>query len=156
MAEDDKKNRELVPKPTLPDVRAQPIQEIRLGRQETLDVSMLSQREREVLQVEAHRKAIERDDRGQRMQQDIAVTAAQMNLSAKVVSNAAAENTAATVSIAKDDSTGRTEMMFGNTDAARAGKLSRSQQGFGDNTKLWLLLAAIAGVVIVLVAAFHR
>jgi hypothetical protein len=46
--------------------------------------------------------------------------------------------------------------MIGNTDAARTGKLSRSQQGFGDNAKLWLLLAAIAGVVIVLVAAFRK
>ena len=53
----------------------------------------------------------------------------------------------------KEDSLGRTEVIVGNTEAARKGKLTRSQTGFGDNITLWVVLAGIAAVVIVLVAA---
>lgn len=160
MADDDDKNRELVkrqqPAPTPPVVRAQPVRTIQLGKQDVLDVTNLAPREQDALEAEAHRKAIERDDRRQRIGEDLTATAAQIRTFTDAVENTAAQNAAVTITNTKEDSLGRTEMMFGNTDAARAGKLSRSQQGLGDNTKFWILLAVIAGVVIVLVAAFNK
>jgi hypothetical protein len=160
MAENDDRNRDLAkrqqPASTPPVVRAQPVRTIQLGQQDTLDVTNLAQREQDALEAEAHRKAIERDDRGQRIGQDLTATAAQIRTFTDAVANTAKENAAVTITNTKDDALGRTEMMFGNTDAARAGKLSRSQQGLGDNAKFWILLAVIAGVVIVLVAAFKH
>jgi hypothetical protein len=156
MAQDDDKHRNLVPKPAPPVVRAQPVRTIQLGRQDVLDVSNLPQREQDALEAEAHKKAIELADREQRIKLDLAATAGQIRTFTEAVTNNAAQDAAVTITNTKDDALGRTEIMIGNTDAARTGKLSRSQQGFGDNAKFWLLLAAIAGVVIVLVAAFHR
>lgn len=156
MPENDKKNRELVPNPIFPVVRGQPVRTIQLGRQDVLDVSNLPQREQDALEVQAHQKAIERDDRTQRMAQDLMATAGQIRTFTNAVADNAELDAAVTITNTKDDALGRTEIMIGNTDAARTGKLSRSQQGFGDYAWLWILLAAIAGVVIVLVAAFHR
>ena len=151
-------NREIVRRPPLtpPVVHGQSVRTIQLGQQDTLDVTNLPSREQDALEVEANRRAIERDDRAQRLRQDLTVAAAQINTFTKAVSDTTAQNAAVTITNTKDDSLGRTEMIFGNTDAARSGKLSRSQQGFGDNPKFWLLLAVIAGVVIVLVAVFKR
>ncbi len=151
-------NRDIVrrPPPAPPVVRGQPVRTIQLGQQDTLDVTNLAQREQDALEVEAHQRAIDRDDRAQRLKQDLTVTAVQINTYTKAVGDTTAQNAAVTITNTKDDSLGRTEMIFGNTDAARSGKLSRSQQGFGDNAKLWILLAIIAAVVIVLVAALRH
>ncbi|MGA2496918.1 MAG: hypothetical protein ABSH20_04210 [Tepidisphaeraceae bacterium] len=155
---DQENDREIVRRvpPTMPLTNGRPERHIQLGQQDSLDVTSLPQREQDVLEVEAHRRAIERDDRAQLIQQDLTATAAQLNLYSKAVSDAAAQNTAATITNTKDDHLGRQEVMIGNTDTARTGKLSRSQQGFGDNTKVWILLAIIAGVVVVLVAALRH
>jgi hypothetical protein len=136
--------------------QGQPVRTIQLGQQDTLDVTNLAPREQDALEVEAHRRAIERDDHAQRLKQDLAVTATQINTFAKAVNDTVAQDAAVTITNTKDDSLGRTEMIFGNTDAARSGKLSRAQQGFGDNARFWILLAIILGVVIVLIAAFNR
>lgn len=151
-------NREIVRRApqSPPVVQGQPVRTIQLGQQDTLDITGLASREQDALEVEAHRRAIDRDDRAQRLKQDLTVTAAQINTFTQAVRDTAAENSAVTITNTKDDSLGRTEMIFGNTDAARSGKLSRSQQGLGDNAKVWILLAIIAAVVIVLVAAFKR
>jgi hypothetical protein len=157
---DDNKNRELAKRqetePVLPVVRIQPVRTIQLGRQHTLDVTNLAQREQDALEAQAHRNAIDRDDREQRIAQDLIATAGQIRTFTDAVADTAAQNAAVTITNTKDDALGRTEMMFGNTDAARAGKLSRSQQGLGDNAKFWICLAVIAGIVIVLVAAFKH
>ncbi len=159
MSQQDENNRDLAKReqPTSPPVvRAQIPRTIQLGQQDALDITNLAQREQDALEAEAHRKAIERDDRGQRIGQDLTATAAQIRTFTDAVANTTAQNAAVTITNTKDDALGRTEMMFGNTDAARAGKLSRSQQGLADNAKFWILLVVIVGVVIVLVAAFNR
>jgi hypothetical protein len=84
------------------------------------------------------------------------VTAAQLATFGKAVGDTTAQNAHVTITNTKDDSLGRTEMILGNTEAARAGKLSRSQQGFSYNAWMWIVLAIIAGAVIVLVAALRR
>ena len=53
-----------------------------------------------------------------------------------------------TITNAKDDSIGRTEVIMGNTDEAAKGKLSRSAKGLPDNSK-WLI---IGGVVVAIIA----
>lgn len=156
MSQEDRRDIVRQSTPTPPVVRGQPGRTIQLGTQDTLDITNLAQREQDALEMEAHRRAIERDDRGQRLKQDLAVTAAQISTYTKAVSDTAGEDGAVTITNTKDDSLGRTEMIFGNTDAARSGRLTRSQQGFGDNAKLWIGLAVLVSVVIVIIAALNR
>jgi len=157
MAEQDR-NREIVKRPSVtpPAVQGQVVRKLRLGPQDELDLTNLDPRQADVLEAKAVEKAIERDDRRQRLKEDLTVTAAQLDIFTKAVGDTTAQNAAVTITSAKNDSLGRTEMILGNTDAAHAGKLSRSQQGFSDNARLWILLAIIAGVVIVLVAALKH
>jgi hypothetical protein len=154
---DDSENRDIVKRqdPDPPVMHDPPVRSIRLGDKQELDLSNLSAREAEALEIKAHEKAIERDDRRQRLKEDLTVTAAQINTFTSAVRETSADDAAVTITNTKDDSLGRTEMIFGNTDFARKGKLTRAQEGFGDYAKIWILFAVIAGVVIVLVAALN-
>ncbi len=156
MAEQDGK-RELVRSPQVtPPLQVQDTRKLRLGAQEELDLSNLGTVEQRAIEAKFLEKAIERDDRRQRLKDDLTATAAQLDQFTRAVGDATANNAAATITNAKEDSYGRTEMILGNSDAAKTGKLSRSQQGLSDNARFWTLLAIIAGVVIVLVAALRR
>ena len=62
--------------------------------------------------------------------------------------NKADPDTAVTVTGSYTDKLGRTEVIMGNTDKAKKGKLDRSQKGESDNTLLYL--GIVAGVIILL------
>ena len=64
------------------------------------------------------------------------------------VAKATADETHATMTKVTEDSSGRSEVIIGNTDTAARGKLTRSQEGKDD--KLLITLGVIAGVVILL------
>jgi hypothetical protein len=149
-------NREIVPRPPVTSFQGQLTRTLRLGPQEELDLSNLDPRQAGVLEAKAIEKAIERDDRRQRLKEDLTVTAAQLGTFTKAISDTAAQHAAVTITNTKDDSLGRTEIIVGNTDAARAGKLSRSQQGLNANAALWVVLSVIAGVVILLAMIIRR
>jgi len=137
-------------------VQGQVVRTLRLGPQQDLDLTNLDPRQAAALEAKAHEKAIERDDRRQQLKDDLGATAAQLSIFTKAVEDATAQNAAVTITNTKDDSQGRTEIILGNSAAAQSGKLSRSQQGFTDNAKLWTVLAVIAGIVIVVVALLRR
>ena len=99
MSQQDENNRDLAKReqPTSPPVvRAQIPRTIQLGQQDALDITNLAQREQDALEAEAHRKAIERDDRGQRIGQDLTATAAQIRTFTDAVANTTAQNAAVT------------------------------------------------------------
>ncbi len=70
------------------------------------------------------------------------------NMSDETV-NAAKENVQITATRFQEDSLGKTEVIMGNTDAAKKGKLTRSQAGLPDYTLAYI----IAAVVIVIFLA---
>jgi hypothetical protein len=129
---------------------------LHLAHEEALDLTDLDPRQADALVAKAHEMAIERDDQRKRMKDDLQATAAKLGIYTEALETATDKNAAVTVTNTKDDSLGRTEMILGNSEAAHAGKLSRTQQGLGDNVRFWLVLSIIAGVVIVLVAALRR
>ena len=59
------------------------------------------------------------------------------------------EGNSVTVSHTQTTSVGRTEIIMGNTDNARVGKLSRSQTGERDWTPLYIVVGLLALVLIV-------
>lgn len=72
------------------------------------------------------------------------------------VSNMTADGISATVTNTREDALGRTEVIIGNTDTARSGKLSRTQRGLKDNTAVWMVfvLAALAIVGFVVIKLY--
>jgi hypothetical protein len=143
MAENDNKNREMVPRP---------VRKIQLGNQPIIDLSNLPQPVADIIESEAHRKAIERDHHAQQTDHDLRSQAAQLGVYAKATVEVAEKGASVTIKNKKTDSLGETTIVIGNSDEAWTGKFP----GLAQNPKFWILLAAIAGVVIVLVAAFHR
>jgi hypothetical protein len=57
-----------------------------------------------------------------------------------------------TITSASDDSIGRTEIMIGNTEAAKEGKLSRSQSGLKDLYPIWIGVGIFIIIVIAIIA----
>lgn len=129
---------------------------LRLGEQQELDLRDLTPEQASAIVSKAHEKAVERDDRRQRLKDDLTVTAAKLGTYTKTVQETAQDNAAITITNVHEDSLGRTEIIVGNTDTARKGKLSRSQAGFGDTAKMWLIFAAIVAAVVIIVAALQR
>ncbi len=144
------------PVPATP-VQAKVVRVLQLGgRQDAIDLTNLDPRQADALEAKAAEKAIERHDRREQLKEDLAVTAAQLATFSKAVADSTAQEAAVTITNTKDDSLGRTEMILGNSDAAQTGKLSRSQTGLMDNAKFWMVMAAIAAGVVVLVALLKR
>src|SRR4051812_35011137 len=71
---------------------------LRLGTQEELDLTSLNTRQQDELEVKYTEKAIERDDRRQRLKDDLTATAAQLGIYTKAVADATAQNAAVTIS----------------------------------------------------------
>jgi K+-transporting ATPase c subunit len=67
------------------------------------------------------------------------------------VSNMTADGISATVTNTREDALGRTEVIIGNTDTARSGKLSRTQRGLKDNTAVWMVFALATLAIIAFV-----
>jgi hypothetical protein len=61
-----------------------------------------------------------------------------------------------TISNTKDDTTGRTEILMGNTDKARGGVLSKSQTGERDWTPYYIIAGLVAIVLIAFLFAGHH
>jgi hypothetical protein len=68
----------------------------------------------------------------------------------------AKEGAAVTITSTLEDTIGRTEIMMGTSDAAKAGKLSRSQTGQRDLTLVWIGLGVFVIIVIAIIALMRR
>lgn len=65
---------------------------------------------------------------------------------------AAQPDASITITATQDDSIGRTEAIVGISDAAKSGKLTRSQTGQRDLTLVWIGLGAFVIIVIAIIA----
>lgn len=129
---------------------------LRLGATEEIDLTPLSPASAEEIRKLHASKAVERDHNRETLRQDLSATDKKLEIFTKNVSDTVSDNAAVTITNVHEDSLGRTEIMIGNTDAARRGKLTRSQSGFGDNATFWFIIVGILGAVIVLVAALKH
>lgn len=129
---------------------------IRLGASEEINLAGLSPQAKEALRVKHGEMVLERENRRERLKEDLAVTATKLDQYGRTASDAATQNLSVTIANTNDDNLGRTEIMIGNSKAAESGRLSRSQTGGTDSARIWIILALIAGIVIVLVAALGK
>jgi len=131
-------------------VRASPPTSVPIGRTTTMDLSWLPEEERRNLLTEHARGILDIGRKAQQLQVDAEALQETLHTMAETTRQVADQGNSATISHTQDSVVGRTEIIMGNTDKARTGKLTRSQTGERDWTPFYVIGGLIA---IVLIAA---
>jgi hypothetical protein len=120
----------------------------------SLDLSWLPEEERKALLVQHTRGVLDIAKKANELHVDVAALKAMLDTSAGTVRDLAADGTAVTITNTNQNSLGRTEIIMGNTDQARTGKLTRSQTGEFNWNPVFIAVAVVA--VLILAAILTR
>ncbi len=120
-----------------------------LGPSASLDLSWLPEDKRAELLREYSRGVLDISRRAQELHVDVGALKATLNTMTETTRAVSDDGNAVTISHTQTTAVGRTEIMMGNTDKARTGKLSRSQTGERDWTPVYVIIGIIALVLIV-------
>lgn len=126
---------------------------VNMGEKNILDLSSLAPDQKKQIAQKAQEAKIALKVKAEEAAIDVQVldtTLTNLNTAAR---DATRDGTSITVTHTETSSTGRTEVVVGNTEKAAAGKISRSAKGFDDNsTKLAFVIAAGAVLVALIIA----
>ena len=119
-----------------------------LGPKATMDLSWLPEEERKDLLTDYARGLLDISKRAQELHVDQGALRNALHTMAETTREVTEEGTSITVSHTTTSSVGRTEVMMGNTNQAKSGKLTKSQTGERDWTPYYVIGALIAVVLI--------
>jgi hypothetical protein len=111
-------------------------------------LSMLPESQRNALMAEHAKGMLDITRKATEMHVDVAALSAALGAVASTTMQAAKDGNSVTASHAQTTSIGRTEVIMGNTDAARVGKLTKSQTGEFNWTPIYIIMGIIALVLI--------
>ena len=126
---------------------------VALGPSSTLDLSWLPEEKRAELLADHAKGMLDLNKRAQELHVDVGALKATLSTMTETTQQVSDDDNAITISHTQTTSVGRTEIMMGNTDKARSGKLSRSQTGESDWTPAYIIGGIIA-LVLIAAAAF--
>ncbi len=121
---------------------------VSLGPSSSLDLSWLPDEERAKLLSDHAKGLLDLHKRAQELHIDVGALNATLGTMTQTTREVADDENAITISHTQTTSVGRTEIMMGNTDKARSGKLSKSQTGEKDWTPAYIIGGIIALVLI--------
>ena len=121
---------------------------VTFGRAPTIDLSGIPEAERSKMLAAYTNKVLDISAMAQKMSVDVDALRATLGSLAMTTNEAAEAGNAITITHTQDTSIGRTEIIMGNTDQAKIGKLSRSQSGEKDWTPYYIGAGLIALVLI--------
>ena len=121
---------------------------VNLTESKSVDLSHLDEESKKEIHQLIAKQKVELAKKGMEQSIDVDSLRARLNTFGNQVYDVIEKGGSITITNAKDDSIGRTEVIMGNTDEAARGKLSRSAKGLPDNSK-WLI---IGGVVVAIIA----
>ena len=121
---------------------------VNLTESKSVDLSHLDEESKKEIHQLIAKQKVELAKKGMEQSIDVDSLRARLNTFGNQVYDVIEKGGSITITNAKDDSIGRTEVIMGNTDEAAKGKLSRSAKGLPDNSK-WLI---IGGVVVAIIA----
>lgn len=121
---------------------------VNLTENKSVDLSHLDEESKKEIRQLIAKQKVELAKKGMEQSIDVDSLRARLNTFGNQVYDVIEKGGSITITNAKDDSIGRTEVIMGNTDEAAKGKLSRSAKGLPDNSK-WLI---IGGVVVAIIA----
>jgi hypothetical protein len=119
-----------------------------LGPAAAIDLSFLSEAQRNALLNDHARKMLDIGVKAQELHVDVNVLRATLDQLANTTRDVSEAGGAVTISHTQTTKIGRTEVKIGNTEEARNGKLSKSQTGERDWTPYYIF-AAIAAVILI-------
>lgn len=111
-------------------------------------LSMLPEEQRNALIEEHTRGMLDINRKATEMHVDVAALNAALGTVSSTTLQAAKDGNSVTASHTQTTSIGRTEVIMGNTDAARVGKLTKSQTGEFNWTPIYVIIGIIALVII--------
>jgi hypothetical protein len=123
---------------------------VTLGPLANLDLSFLSDAQRDALMIDYAKGTIDIAKRAHELHVDVGVLKTTLETLANTTKEVSESGNSVTVSHTQTTKIGRTEIKMGNTDEARSGKLSKTQTGERD----WTPYYVIAGIVAVVLIAF--
>jgi hypothetical protein len=126
---------------------------IQLGANSQLDLSGLTTEQQQQLMIKHAEAKIDVDKRTQELVADAGALNHSLGTMAHHTEGVAAAGQDVTITHTQENSLGRTEIIMGTSDAAKKGKLTRSQTGETDHT---LLYAGIAVFAIIVIALLNR
>ena len=133
-------------------VPIEPLEEtVDLSNSNMLDLSNLAPEAKQQVAERAQEAILDLKKKAGEAQIDIQGTKANLDNFNDTVREASKDGSSITLTHTQSTSTGRTEVVMGNTEKAAAGKISRSGLGLDDNT---LKIIAVIAVALVLVAIF--
>ena len=121
---------------------------VALGPSASLDLSFLPEEKRAELLADHAKGMLDLNKRAQELHVDVGALKATLGTMSETTRQVADDDNAVTISHTQTTSVGRTEIMMGNTDKARSGKLSRSQTGEKDWTPIYIIAGIVALVLI--------
>ena len=156
----DKKN-EIVPTDKVNNLEGQASNElveqkeevvIDLSNNDMLDISGLSEENQQMIQLKAQEAKLELKKKAGEALLDIQGTKANLDTFNQTVQDGTEAGTHVTLTHTQTTSTGRTEVVMGNTDKAASGKVSRSGAGLKDNQLTFVIIGAV--VIVIVAIAF--
>lgn len=126
---------------------------VNFGPSQTIDLAGIPDKERAQMLADYNSKILDVSATAHRMKVDSDALRATLNSLSNTTNEAAQDGNSVTITHTQDTSIGRTEIIMGNTDQAKTGKLSRSQSGERDLTPYYIgggllalvLIAALLG-----------
>lgn len=119
-----------------------------------LDLSHLSEQERKALLLDYTKGMLDVSRKANELNVDVSTLRNTLETFTGTARRAQEDGTSVTITHTQTTAIGRTEISMGNTDAARSGKLTKSQTGARDFTPFYIMGAIVAVVIIAL--AFAR
>lgn len=127
---------------------AKPPSTITLGKSASLDLSHLPEEVQVELQAEYAKGMIDLNKKAQELNIDEAALRNTLDDLNETTKQATDANASITVSHTQSSSIGRTEIIMGNTDQARKGKLTKSQTGETNWTPIYVVIGIIALLIL--------
>ena len=137
--------------PKTPSTIVQEANIVDLSNSSMLDLSTLSPENAEQINMRAQEAKLELAKKGAEANIEIQGTKVNLDNFNDSVRDATKEGSSMTLTHTQTTSTGRTEVVMGNTEKAASGKISRSGLGLEDNT---LKIVGIIAVALILIAIF--
>jgi len=129
---------------------------IELGGNNRLDLTGLTSEQLQELKAKHAESMIEVNKKAQELLVDVSALDKSLSTMAQHTCEVANEGQDVTITHTQDNSVGRTEVIMGTSEAAKRGKLTRSQIGNSDNTYLpWGIIALVVVAFAILVAAMN-
>lgn len=121
-----------------------------MSNNDLLDISDLSEENQQMIQLKAQEAKLELKKKAGEALLDIQGTKANLNIFNQTVQDETEAGTHVTLTHTQTTSTGRTQVVMGNTDKAASGKISRSGAGLKDNQMTFVVIGAVVLVIIAL------